>query len=87
MKHETLDVNGVSVELSLLRESAGGHWLVMARSYEADGQISTCTMPPLSPDMTEKQAWDEARAWSIRMRTKQLLETSGLRPKFASTTC
>ena len=86
MRQETLQVDGVSVELTLLQDSTRKYWLVMARWRNAKGELTTHTMPPCDACLTEQQAWNEARTWAVRRLTKELLESRGLRPKWAVTT-
>ncbi|SEG44145.1 hypothetical protein SAMN04487953_13328 [Billgrantia desiderata] len=86
MRQETLEVYGVDVELTLLRDSRSQYWLVMARWSLTQGKQTTHTMPPCDPDLTEQQAWNEARNWAERQLSKDLLGSRGLCPKWALST-
>lgn len=84
MRQETFTEAGVDVELTLLRDSKSRHWLVMARWQSELGDLSTHTMPPLSPGLSEEQAWHEAHAWAGKVLTREMLRSGGMQPKFAT---
>ncbi|MGR4068272.1 hypothetical protein [Billgrantia sp. C5P2] len=42
--------------------------------------MSLRTMPPQDPELTEDEAWNEARTWFSRRLTRELLETAGIAP-------
>lgn len=82
MKQQIVTEAGVNVELMLLRDSNSRHWLVMARWHNEQDDLSTQTLPPLAPDLTEEQAWREAYTWATKTLTREKLKAGGVQPKF-----
>ncbi|UYG01778.1 hypothetical protein OCT51_11190 [Halomonas sp. LR3S48] len=83
MRQETFTAAGVDLELMLLRDSSSRHWLVIARWRNEKDELSTHTLPPLAPDLTEELAWREARSWAVKRLTREMLEAGGVKTKFS----
>jgi hypothetical protein len=80
MKTCRITQSGIEVDVTMVCDSQGGYWLVLARWSMSCGGVTVRTMPPLDPDLTEDEAWGEAKAWASRRLTREVQTVGGLAP-------